>query len=95
MTVFNPGTISEAFTVAVTSNWEAQAPATVGPVAPGESASFTVTVTVPAGAHDGDQDALTLSVSTAPTEIMDASLVLTTTAAAAATPKIYLPVLLR
>jgi len=95
VTVFNPGTISEAFTVAVTSNWEAQAPATVGPVAPGESASFTVTVTVPAGAHDGDQDALTLSVSTAPTEIMDASLVLTTTAAAAATPKIYLPVLLR
>jgi uncharacterized membrane protein len=63
LTVTNTGNAADTFTVTVTGNaWTTNAPATVGPVAAGASATFQVTVTIPTGVTGADTDTATVTV---------------------------------
>jgi N-acetylneuraminic acid mutarotase len=80
LAVTNTGDTPDAYSVLVTSTWEAEAPEVVGALDPGESASLVVTVEVPAGAAP-DEAGTTMVLVTSqgdPTQSDSASL--TTTA---------------
>ncbi|MDW8069660.1 MAG: S8 family serine peptidase, partial [Anaerolineae bacterium] len=63
LSIVNTGDVTDTFSVAVSGNaWTTTAPATVGPVAPGASATFQVVVTVPSGALAGESDIATVTV---------------------------------
>ncbi len=80
MQVKNVGLNADTYQLSIVSQWQAAAPATVGPLNPGESATFDVTVDVPAGAQNGESDTATITAtSQANPSVKDAS-TLTSTA---------------
>lgn len=61
--VTNTGNCADTFAVAVSDNlWQTNAPATVGPLAAGESVNLEVTVTIAVTAQSGDFDTATVTV---------------------------------
>jgi len=83
LTITNTGNITDTFTVTVSGNaWTTVAPATVGPVAAGGSATFQVTVTVPADALAGASDTVMVTVTSQGDNTKSAQSELTTTAEA-------------
>jgi len=72
--------------------WTTIAPATVGPVAAGASATLPVTVTVPAGAAAGASDTATVKVTSQGDGTRFAQSVLTTTCRLY---RVFLPLVLR
>ncbi len=62
-TVINDGNHSDTYDIAAAGrNWSVMAPSVVGPLAPGEAESLTVTVQLPARAADQNSDLATVSV---------------------------------
>ena len=62
MQVNNIGLNGDTYNITVTSVWETSAPGTIGPIGPGEHATFDVSVTVPADALNGESDVATITV---------------------------------
>jgi hypothetical protein len=63
LTLTNMGSLTDTYTLAVMDGtWTTSLPSQVGPLAPGASASFSVTVNVPQGTLPGAADTATLSV---------------------------------
>ena len=62
------------------AEWETSAPASLGPLDPGESAALPVQVTIPAGVEDGEQSVATLTATSVGDPAVSDSAVLTTTA---------------
>ena len=82
-TVMNAGLVTDTFSAALSGGlWEAVAPSTVGPLAPGASAAITVRVTVPSNAGCGATDAVTLTVASQGNPVRTAAARITTSAAA-------------
>lgn len=80
----NAGATSAGYNITVTGNlWTTTPPGSVGPVAAGATADFTVTVAIPATASDGDTDTATIKVTSqsAPTQFATATLTTTVFAA--------------
>ena len=61
--VTNTGSLTTSFAVSAGGLWAADAPDTVGPLAPGASATLEVAVTIPLWAAPGSHDLATLSLS--------------------------------
>jgi hypothetical protein len=81
VTFQNTSNASETFDIALDGNsWVTNAPATVGPVAAGATAEFTVTVKVPGNAHAGMEDAVTVTLTSQQDPTQQASAILTTSA---------------
>ena len=79
----NTGNTPDTFLITTTvsaGQWETSAPASVGPLDPGESAALPVQVTIPAGVEDGEQSVATLTATSAGDPAVSDSAVLTTTA---------------
>ncbi|HPD40852.1 MAG TPA: PKD domain-containing protein, partial [Anaerolineae bacterium] len=82
-TVMNAGLVTDTFSAALSGGlWEAVAPSTVGPLAPGASAAITVRVTIPSNAGCGATDAVTLTVASQGNPVRTAAARITTSAAA-------------
>jgi uncharacterized repeat protein (TIGR01451 family) len=62
LTVTNLGNITDTFDVTITSTWAYVAPLSIGPLAAGESAQFTIVVYVPVEAHSGDANLATVTL---------------------------------
>lgn len=79
LTLHNQGASTDSFTIQVVGNsWTATAPASLGPLAPGDSDTFNVVVTIPMSAQDGDMDtAAVLVYSQGATQPLDVSPVAT------------------
>ena len=78
--VTNTGNALDTFSVTVGGNqWATTAPATVGPVASGASASLPVMVTIPANQVIGTSDVVTVTVTSQSDNAKSARAVLTTT----------------
>jgi hypothetical protein len=91
--VTNTGNITDTFNVAVSGNtWTTNAPATVGPVAAGASATFQVTVTVPTGVTGADSDTATVTVTSQGDNSKTAQATLTTRRVLY---RLFLPVVMR
>jgi subtilisin family serine protease len=91
--VTNTGNITDTFNVAVSGNaWTTNAPATVGPVAAGASATFQVTVTIPTGVTGADSDTATVTVTSRGDNSKTAQATLTTRRVLY---RLFLPVVMR
>ncbi|HPC82278.1 MAG TPA: M14 family zinc carboxypeptidase [Thermoanaerobaculaceae bacterium] len=89
LTVTNLGTSTETLAVALSGHaWQVTAPASLGPLAPCASATFTVSVSVPAEAQACSTDAVTVNVTAAGGS---ATAVVLTTVNPAAGPPITAP----
>ena len=76
-------------------SWSVDLPASVGPIAAGGSADVVVTVTIPTDALDGDNDLVTITVTSQANATTQAVLDLTTSAySPSALLKVYLPAIL-
>ncbi len=63
LSLTNSAALSDTYALSFSPpQWETHAPPAVGPLPPGESASFTVTVSIPADASYGASDALQMMV---------------------------------
>ncbi|RIK34116.1 MAG: hypothetical protein DCC55_33685, partial [Chloroflexi bacterium] len=81
LTVTNTGNAIDSFTVTVDSSWSASiSTGSVGPLASGASAEFSVTVTVPAEAVDGESNVATVGAASQADGSVQAQVSLTTTA---------------
>jgi hypothetical protein len=80
LAVTNTGDTPDAYSVLVTSTWEAEAPEVVGALDPGESVELQVTVEVPAGAFPDDTDIATVTVTSQGDDNQQDSAAITTTA---------------
>ena len=60
--VNNIGLNSDTYDISVNSAWAYSAPLTIGPIAPGENATFNIQVTIPADALNGESDVATVSI---------------------------------
>jgi hypothetical protein len=79
--------------VTVSGNaWTTSAPATVGPVAAGASATFQVTVTIPTGVTGADSDTATVTVTSRGDNSKTAQATLTTRRVLY---RLFLPVVMR
>jgi len=79
LTVTNTSNTADTFTVTVSGNtWPTSAPATVGPVAAGASATFQVVVTIPTGVTGADTDTATVTVTSQTDNSKTAQATLTT-----------------
>jgi uncharacterized protein YjlB len=91
--VTNTSNITDTFTVTVSGNaWTTSAPATVGPVAAGASATFQVTVTIPTGVTGADSDTATVTVTSRGDNSKTAQATLTTRRVLY---RLFLPVVMR
>ncbi len=90
-TVRNPGLGADTYNLSVSGNtWTAVlSAASVGPLAPGESHTVTLTVTIPAGALDGDMDSATVTATSTLDPLISDSAIATSSAVI---KQIYLPV---
>jgi carboxypeptidase T len=80
MQVNNIGLNVDSYDITANSQWAYTAPSTIGPINPGEYATFDVTVTIPADAIHGESDtAVVTAISQYNPDITDSS-TLTTTA---------------
>jgi uncharacterized repeat protein (TIGR01451 family) len=80
LTLTNDGTTTDTFDLTVSGNaWTATHPASVGPLAAGESEDVTIEVEIPFSAHGGDQDVATVSATSRGDPAQSASATLTTT----------------
>jgi uncharacterized membrane protein len=84
ITVTNTGTTTDTFNLSHTSVWTMSMPASVGPLAPGASASVTVQVTIPANATNGASDVGTIVATSQGDSTKTASMTITTTASVGA-----------
>jgi Zn-dependent metalloprotease len=90
--VTNTGNTADTVTVTVAGNaWPTAAPASVGPLAAGASASLVVTVTVPVNAAGGASDGATVTATSQGDPGQSASSTLTTTVNAPAAISINAP----
>lgn len=79
--VKNTGNLADTFDVVLYSyTWPTNAPASVGPIAPGSSQSVNVSVTVPTYALSGSKDIATINITSRGDNTKKDSAVLTTTA---------------
>jgi uncharacterized repeat protein (TIGR01451 family) len=82
LTLTNDGTTTDTFDLTVSGHaWTTTLPASVGPLAAGESEEVTVAVEIPFSAHGGDQDVATVSATSRGDPKKSASAALTTTVA--------------
>jgi uncharacterized repeat protein (TIGR01451 family) len=78
----NNGSAADTFDLTVSGNaWTTTAPATVGPLAAGESEEVTVQVEIPLGAHSGDEDTAMVTATSQADPTKSASTTLTTSVA--------------
>ncbi len=81
LTVTNTNNLADTYTISLTGqSWQTTAPAQVGPVAPGASATFQVTVNIPANALNNNTDAVTVKATSQLNSSQSDSAGLTTTA---------------
>ena len=94
LTIQNPGLGADTYNLSLSGNtWPtALSTTSVGPLAPGESQSVTLTVIIPAGASDGDMDSATVTAASMLDPLVSDSAVVATTAVV---KRVYLPVILR
>ena len=79
--VTNTGNMSDSYQLALSSgSWPANAPLNLGPLQINESAAITVSVAIPAGVGGGEQDVLTVTLSSSTHSAIQSSSVLTTVA---------------
>jgi PKD repeat protein len=79
----NTGNTPDTFLITTTvsgGQWDTSAPASVGPLNPGESAALPVQVIIPANVENGDQSLANVTATSAGESSTSASSVLTTTA---------------
>src|SRR5690606_26811363 len=97
ITVINRGIVTDSFALDVQSVWETSLSATtLADLAPGESATVTVTVLVPAGAAPGESDTITVTATSLTNPAVASMTILTGMAedvSGQAEPTIYLPVI--
>jgi uncharacterized membrane protein len=75
----NIGLNSDSYDISVNSLWAYTAPSTIGPLAPGENATFDVQVTIPVEAIHGESDIATVTaISQFNSDITDSSSLTTT-----------------
>ena len=80
MQVTNIGLNVDTYDITVDSLWETNAPTTVGPILPGENATFDVQVTIPADALNGESDIAVITVTSQNNSNATDTSALTTTA---------------
>ena len=97
LTISNTFETAQTYTVSLSGQqWETSAPATVGPVNPGQTENFTVTVNVPLSVPTDASDTVTVSVALASNPGVQSSSTLTTLTTTFATPgPIFIPIILR
>lgn len=96
--VTNAGNITDTFMLSFSGHqWPTTLPTTVGPLAPGASATLTVAVTIPAGttAEGTDTVVVTITAQRDPTKSTTVSLTTTAQAAPIPTYQLFLPVLMK
>jgi hypothetical protein len=77
----NTADASDSFSLAVAgSNWDVTVPSSVGPLAPGESATITASVAIDTTAGSGVSDAALIIAASQSDEVWSAGAILTTTA---------------
>jgi hypothetical protein len=77
----NNGTLTDTYDLAVSGNtWPTEAPATVGPLASGESTQVVVSVDIPIGTPIGDSDSVMLTATSQGDPALADSSIITTTA---------------
>jgi glycosidase len=93
LTLTNTGQVSDSYALTRSGGlWPASFPPSVGPLAPGQSATIQVTVTVPADAAVGASDSLTLTARSQALSSLAQSIQLTTRAA---TRRLFVPLIQR
>jgi N-acetylneuraminic acid mutarotase len=79
LSIHNDGNLTDTYDISASVAWTTTFPASVGPIAPGESAGLVVNVEIPAGGAPGESDtAILTATSQADLSASDSALITTT-----------------